>query len=79
MDPFTLSLKQRVEAFGGQPGDFNFAADILRIIALQSEGWTHRRDDAIRIPDMIYERARCLAEYAKDIATTSVDNSGEGE
>ena len=66
MNVFHRSLLSRVHGFGGTPGDFNFAADILNLAEQEADSWTNRPDDASRIPDTLGEAARFLRRCSKD-------------
>jgi len=60
------SLDDRIRGAGGQPGDYNFAADILDMASYEASQWTNRCDDARRIPDVLGEAARFLRACAKE-------------
>lgn len=58
-------LIERVEQAGDlSPGAFNLAADLLDIASTQAAGWTNRADDAVRIPDMLYDASIDLRRRA---------------
>lgn len=63
-------IDQRIVATGDtRPGQWNLVADILQMIAREAQGWTNRADDAIRIPDMIYE----LSDHCRQTAQNPTD------
>lgn len=66
MKPFHKQLQDRLEATGDfrQPM-WHFMADVLEHTATEADRWTHRADDARRIPDMIDEAVRWCREEAE--------------
>jgi hypothetical protein len=61
------TLRKRIEASGDiSPGAFNLAADLLALTANEAGRWTNRCDDAMRIPDMIYDGVDYLRAKAKE-------------
>ena len=70
MTTLRQSINQRMEASGDtSPGQWNLVADILQIIAKEAQGWTNDADDAIRIPDMIYE----LSDHCRQTANNNFE------
>jgi len=66
---FHGDLMQRVFMTGDtSPGNWNFAADIVRICANHMDGWTKRFEDASRIPDVLGEAASALWREAVEQA-----------
>lgn len=67
MRQFELDLAQRVIRTGDTTsGNWNFAADIVRICANYMAGWTRRCDDAMRIPDVLDEASAHLRKCAAE-------------
>lgn len=54
-------LIDRVKASGDvSAGQWNLAADLIFIAAVEASRWTNRWDDAMRIPDMLSEAEQRL-------------------
>lgn len=64
---FCKQLQSRLEATGdASSAMWHFMADILEHTANEATHWTHRADDARRIPDMIDDAVRWCREKACD-------------
>ncbi len=64
---FEQLLLDRIERSGDtSPGAYNLAADLLHITANEMRGWTNRCDDAMRIPDHIYDGVDVLRKKARE-------------
>lgn len=59
---FHILLQQKCDAHVGDEIHQNrqFAADILKLASREADRWTKRRDDAIRIPNMLDDAALFL-------------------
>ena len=63
---FEKQLLERIErSRDTSPGAYNLAADLLDLAVIEAEGWTKRSDDAVRIPDRLYDGVRALREAAE--------------
>jgi hypothetical protein len=59
-------LVHRIEDGGDtSAGTWNLAADLIFIAAVEASRWTHRFDDAMRIPDMLSEAEQYLRRRAR--------------
>ena len=59
------AIRKRLERAGdASPGAFNLAADIVQLCGIEASRWTYRADDAVRIPDMLFEAVGELQELA---------------
>ena len=66
MHGLTTDVLERLALFGDNSAtNLNLAADIISAAANRSADWTHRADDAERIPTMLYEVADSLRDIAK--------------
>ena len=70
-------IVQRLDRAGNpiRPGDLNLAADIVALCGREAEGWTHRYDDAMRIPDVLGEAADVLRDEAKRLAALELERA----
>ena len=57
---------QRANMTGEPVPAANLIADVLHMAALEASRWVHRSDDALRIPDMLYEASDAVRLYAKE-------------
>ena len=60
---FEQTLVERIQLAGDTPENRKFAADIITICATFMDGWTHRFNDAQRIPDVLAEYAQLLKSF----------------
>ena len=59
-------IRKRLERAGDtSPGALNLAADIVQICVAEAERWTHRADDAVRIPEMMASASYALRRLAR--------------
>ena len=66
MHGLATDVMQRLALFGDSSAThLNLAADIISAAANRSAEWTHRADDAERIPTMLYEVSQILRDIAK--------------
>ena len=65
MPTLAEQIQEHLERAGDTtPGAFNLAADIVDLCERETRGWTSRCDDAIRIPDMLWEAVQDLRQCA---------------
>lgn len=68
MTDLDRKLAERVIATGDTtPGNWNMVADILELVANYTEGWTNRCDDAMRIPEVLWEASMRLRQCAAEV------------
>jgi len=67
MPALEINLAQRMKAAVGQPmpGDNNYLADVIEILADEMRTWTNRADDAQRIPERLRDCSRFFRLQAK--------------
>ena len=61
----TKEMLRRIDR-SGIVGVENLIADILHIVAVESDRWTGRWDNAIQIPNMLFLTVRELREVAEE-------------
>ena len=67
---FHRKLIERCRITGFGPSALNFAADIIEMAGAEAKRWSHRMDDAQRLPDFLqYEVADALRAAAKEPIT----------
>ena len=76
MKTLAMEIIERLAMAGKtSPGATNLAADIVGMAANRAAEWTHRADDAERIPDMLYEASDTL----RSIAAKSAEGVTRGD